>query len=158
MWCLWAHTLKYFRYFISIRLTFIFLVLSEASVVPSFSWHRSAKSADGIPNLLINFPDGSQDKVVLKKMFPDLVSSRDTGDDCIYDGHLQHESGVYVTMTGGCPFEDSFEVNKSFLSFCFCLSVSLVKAVSSFPWLILWKMNSMSFLCLTDPIPKQPTD
>ena len=100
-----------FPIFISIHLTFVFLALSEASEVPSFSWHRSAKSADGIPNLLINFPDGSQDEVVLKKMFPDLVSSRDNGDDCIYDGYLQKESGVYVTMTGGCPFEDSFEVN-----------------------------------------------
>jgi hypothetical protein len=44
-------------------------------------------------------------------MFPELESSRDSGDDCIYHGYLQQEPKVYVTMTGGCPFEDSFEVN-----------------------------------------------
>jgi len=103
-------------------LTIFVLGLSNASDLPSFSWHSSERSTDGIPNLVINFPDGiSHDVVLLKKMFPELESSRDSGDDCIYHGYLQHESGVYVTMTGGCPFEDTFEVNH-YLSMSFFLS------------------------------------
>jgi hypothetical protein len=31
-------------------------------------------------------------------------------DGCIFDGFLRTEDKVYVTLTGGCPFEDSFEV------------------------------------------------
>jgi hypothetical protein len=31
-------------------------------------------------------------------------------DRCIFDGFLRNEDRVYVTVTGGCPFENTFEV------------------------------------------------
>jgi hypothetical protein len=33
--------------------------------------------------------------------------------NCIFDGFLQRESQVYVTITGGCSFHNSFEVIQS---------------------------------------------
>jgi hypothetical protein len=44
-------------------------VLSNSSETPSFSWHETEKSADGIPNLRIEFPEGQgHDEVILKHM------------------------------------------------------------------------------------------
>jgi hypothetical protein len=31
--------------------------------------------------------------------------------NCIFEGFLEKEAGVYVTVTGGCPFSNSFEVS-----------------------------------------------
>jgi hypothetical protein len=31
-------------------------------------------------------------------------------DSCIFSGFLRNESDVAVTITGGCPFQNSFEV------------------------------------------------
>jgi len=31
-------------------------------------------------------------------------------DKCIFVGHLRDEPDVYVSLTGGCPFEEKFEV------------------------------------------------
>jgi hypothetical protein len=41
-----------------------------------------------------------------------LYAIRSDVDPCIFEGWLQNESNVYVTLTGGCPYEDSFEVNE----------------------------------------------
>jgi hypothetical protein len=31
-------------------------------------------------------------------------------DKCIFNGHLRDEPTVYVTLTGGCPFDKDFNV------------------------------------------------
>ena len=40
----------------------------------------------------------------------------ETVDPCIFRGHLHNESNVYVALIGGCPFNDTFEVRKFFLT------------------------------------------
>jgi hypothetical protein len=39
--------------------------------------------------------------------FPEASGSDES---CIFHGYLKNEPEAYVTMTGGCPFENSFEV------------------------------------------------
>jgi hypothetical protein len=39
--------------------------------------------------------------------FPEVSASNNS---CIYHGYLKAEPEVYVTMSGGCPYEKSFEV------------------------------------------------
>ena len=64
----------------------------------------------------IHFHDGKPDDVALLKRFNPIArganEKEEDIDKCIFNGYLQHESNVYVTMTGGCPFEDSFEVSQ----------------------------------------------
>jgi hypothetical protein len=43
---------------------------------------------------------------------PKTLQEKDVDiDHCIFDGFLRNENRVYVTITGGCPFEDTFEVH-----------------------------------------------
>jgi hypothetical protein len=62
------------------------------------------------------------DVAILSKVNPipqtSLESDNDV-DDCIFVGHLRDESGVRVTLTGGCPFQYSFEVLQRVKNNCF---------------------------------------
>jgi hypothetical protein len=42
--------------------------------------------------------------------------SDESVDDCIFTGFLRNESNVAVTLTGGCPFDNTFEVARSVAS------------------------------------------
>ncbi len=82
--------------------------------MPSFEWMRNENSSTGVPLLRIRFQDnGTDDFAVLNKFNPIPQSPNESVeemDDCIFSGFLKDESNVYVTLTGGCPFENSFEV------------------------------------------------
>jgi hypothetical protein len=75
----------------------------------------------GVPILRIVFNDGRPDDSALLKQFNPIPKGsnedEESIDRCIFEGFLKNEEKVYVTLTGGCPFENSFEVN------CFILSV-----------------------------------
>jgi hypothetical protein len=44
-------------------------------------------------------------------LIPNKVSEKEENiDKCIFRGHLRGEPSVYLVLTGGCPFEDHFEV------------------------------------------------
>ena len=62
----------------------------------------------------INFNDGKPDDVAILERYnpiPRQPGERDEDiDQCIFKGVLLHERNVLVSLTGGCPFEDTFEV------------------------------------------------
>ena len=64
----------------------------------------------------INFHDGQPNDVAILKQFNPIAKSlnerEEDVDNCIFDGFLKNEEKVYVTLTGGCPFEESFDVSK----------------------------------------------
>jgi hypothetical protein len=64
--------------------------------------------------LAIHFHDGKPDDIALLKRINPIPKGvnedEDSIDKCIFSGKLLLEKDVQVTMTGGCPFEDSFEV------------------------------------------------
>ncbi len=79
-------------------------------VLPSFTWDSAHNSSYGVPQLIIHFPDGgANDSALLNKFNPFQAKHNETVDDCIFTGHLRDER-VAVTLTGGCPFSDTFEV------------------------------------------------
>ena len=88
--------------------------VSGTPQVPTFSWLHDQASPDGVPLLSVNFHDGKPDDVaVLKHVNPIPKPPKELEkniDKCIFGGFLRMESNVYVTLTGGCPFEDHFEV------------------------------------------------
>ena len=63
----------------------------------------------------INFNDGKPDDVAILEKYnpiPRQPGERDEDiDQCIFKGVLLHERNVLVSLTGGCPFEDTFEVS-----------------------------------------------
>ena len=82
--------------------------------IPTFTWQKERFSPEGVPLLNVNFHDGKPaDVVVFKHLNPierQESESEDKIDRCIFAGFLRDESATYVVLTGGCPFEDSFEV------------------------------------------------
>jgi hypothetical protein len=91
--------------------------------VPTFTWLHRQFSPDGVPLLSINFHDGKPDDVAVLKQInpiPRQPKEREENiDNCIFGGFLQMETTVYVTLTGGCPFEDNFEVKNSIFNLDF---------------------------------------
>ncbi len=83
--------------------------------MPTFAWIQDEVSPDGVPLLSINFHDGRKNDVAVLKHFNPIPRGKNEReediDNCIFDGFLRDESKVYVTLTGGCPFEDSFDVS-----------------------------------------------
>ncbi len=63
----------------------------------------------------INFHDGQpSDVAILKQINPiprSLNEREEDVDNCIFEGFLEKEDKVYVTLTGGCPFEETFDVS-----------------------------------------------
>ena len=56
---------------------------------------------------------GDDDAALLKRVNPIPLGSSESESDldgCIFIGNLRDESDVAVTITGGCPFENNFEV------------------------------------------------
>jgi hypothetical protein len=89
------------------------LVASSSDLAPSFTWSEDETSGDGIPFLIVNFPEGEIDAAILKRFNPIPMRPDESDqdiDNCIFEGFLEKESSVYVTVTGGCPFSNSFEV------------------------------------------------
>ena len=82
--------------------------------VPTFSWLHDESSPTGVPLLSVDFHDGTAaDVAVLKQINPIARRPHEKEEDidqCIFDGFLKNEDKVYVTLTGGCPFEDTFQV------------------------------------------------
>ena len=83
--------------------------------IPSFSWLPSAGKLDGFVHLAIHFNDGKPDDIALLKRYnpiPMQPGEREEDvDKCIFTGNLLYEHNVVVTLTGGCPFELSFDVS-----------------------------------------------
>ena len=84
---------------------------------PTFSWLNDESSPTGVPLLSIDFHDGvGADVAILKQINPIPRRPNEKEEDidrCIFDGFLKNEDKVYVTLTGGCPFEDTFQVTQS---------------------------------------------
>jgi hypothetical protein len=82
------------------------------------NWQKAALklsvklNTDGIPFLNVNFGDGRRDDSFILKPFDPIPSDvgKKNVDNCIFTGHLRDETEVLATLTGGCPFEKSFEV------------------------------------------------
>ena len=72
-------------------------------------------AAHGVPLLLVNFHDGKANDVAILKQFNPIAKqaneSEDNIDKCIFNGNLRDDPKVYVTLTGGCPFESNFDVS-----------------------------------------------
>ena len=83
--------------------------------MPSFTWVQDEFSPDGVPLLSINFHDEQPNDVAILKSYNPIpkqaLELEENVDKCIFNGHLRDESTVYVTLTGGCPFENNFEVS-----------------------------------------------
>jgi hypothetical protein len=64
--------------------------------------------------LSVNFNDGKPSDVIAFKQINPIPQqpeeSEEKIDRCIFGGFLRLEPTVYVTLTGGCPFENNFEV------------------------------------------------
>ena len=87
--------------------------MSSSDLAPAFTWSEDESSADGIPLLIVQYPDGAKDVALLRRFNP-IAQRPDENeseiDSCIFEGFLRTESSVYVTVTGGCPFSDNYEV------------------------------------------------
>ena len=90
----------------------LFLCLAFGAGLPSFEWADDHSGA--LPLLKITFPDGKEDDFAVLKHFDIIPVGRNQDpakkDNCIYDGYLTNEKEVYVTLTGGCAYSDSFDV------------------------------------------------
>jgi len=97
------------------KLLFSLPGLAASSKVPTFTWLEKGFSPSGVPLLSIDFHDGKPADVALLKHYnpiPKQVNEREENiDKCIFNGHLRDESKVYVTLTGGCPFDSTFDVS-----------------------------------------------
>ena len=85
-----------------------------SNALPSFEWQSGMQSRSGIPFLKIQFPNnGEEENIILEQFNPiplrDYERSEDV-DNCIFKGYLQNDPDSTVTLAGGCPFEESFEV------------------------------------------------
>ena len=84
------------------------------NLAPSFTWIPDSGSEAGVPHLAIHFHDGKPDDIALLKRFNPIPQQNGEAessiDNCIFRGNLLLESEVSVVLTGGCPFEDTFEV------------------------------------------------
>ena len=82
---------------------------------PSFTWLQDSHSPHGVPHLAVNFHDGKPEDVVNFQKFNPFVRQAEEKegniDECIFTGHLRDEPDVYVTLTGGCPFDNTFDVS-----------------------------------------------
>jgi len=94
------------------------LALGSPTDLPSFKWVSDGSSA--LPLLKITFPDGNEDDFAVLKHFDIIPTGRNedpaTVNNCIYDGYLTNEKDVYVTLTGGCAYSETFDVSPYFTS------------------------------------------
>ncbi len=68
----------------------------------------------GIPLLKVTFPDDNYfDYIHFNTFNPIPMQPHEKEEDiepCLFEGYLEKEVDVYAVLTGGCPFNDSFEV------------------------------------------------
>jgi len=83
--------------------------------VPEFSWSSEGCSSSGVAHLSVKFPGSSTaDVAILTPANPIPKQPDELHEDvdrCIFSGFLQNEQDSQITITGGCPFENSFEVS-----------------------------------------------
>ena len=95
----------------------IYLSVDSTAEAPKFSWSTDECSRSGVAHLNVVFPDsGVADVAVLTFSNPIPPQAGELDDDvdgCIFSGFLRDEPDSLVTLTGGCPFEDTFEVCRS---------------------------------------------
>ena len=91
-----------------------FLSVDSTANVPKFSWSQEGCSRDGIAHLNVIFPDSDiTDIAILSPANPIPRQAEELDqdvDNCIFTGFLRDEPDSVITLTGGCPFEDSYEV------------------------------------------------
>jgi hypothetical protein len=75
----------------------------------SFSWLKDRFSATGIPLLKVALPNDGKSALIHLKQF-EQNDQRKTEVSCIFQGNLEDDPKSYVVLTGGCPFENNFEV------------------------------------------------
>ena len=63
-------------------------------------------SKDSSPNVLVTFPDGYTDTLVLRKHFFNEIDRMEDESHCNYLGHLAKETDACVAMTGCLGFDD----------------------------------------------------
>ena len=67
------------------------------------------RSKDSSPNVLVTFPDGYTDRLVLRKHFFNEKDRMEDESHCNYLGHLAKETDACVAMTG-CLGSDDVEL------------------------------------------------
>ena len=66
------------------------------------------RSSESFPNIMVTFPDGYTDRLVLRKHYFNDEDRMDYDNDCNYNGHLANEKHACVAMTG-CLGSDDIE-------------------------------------------------
>ena len=65
-----------------------------------FLLDEGVRTQDSIPNVLVTFPDGYTDRLVLSKHYFNEEDRVLDDEDCSYIGHLLKEKDACVAMTG----------------------------------------------------------
>ena len=67
----------------------------------------------GTNNRKMSFVSVPDDVALLERHNPIPWSEHnETVDNCIFSGWLKNESSAHVAMSGGCPYNDTFEVSQ----------------------------------------------
>ena len=87
----------------------IFITLSSALEIgiPKFTLLEE-RSENGNPSVMITFPNGYDDKLVLNKYFVNEEEENNGTEHCNFIGHLEQELDTCVAMTG-CPGIDDLD-------------------------------------------------
>ena len=85
-----------------IKITFVHLGETET---PSFVLVEE-RSLNGSPSIVVTFPDGYQDTLVLSKFYANEQNRMASKERCHYIGHLQNENTACVAMTGCVGSQD----------------------------------------------------
>ena len=79
--------------------TFVIHVLAAPNKIPDFVLLED-RSENGYPSVMINFPNGRTDKLILNKYYLSEEDERNEIEHCNYVGYLENESEACVAMTG----------------------------------------------------------
>ena len=63
-------------------------------------------SSNDIPSIVVTFPDGHADRLMLRKHYFNEEDRMASKNECHYTGHLAHEKDACVSMTGCIGSED----------------------------------------------------
>ena len=80
---------------------------SSSEHLPKFSM-IGERSIDEVPTILIAFPDGSSDALVLDRYYSNEDDHKAGFNRCNFIGHLEQETDACVGMTG-CPESEDVE-------------------------------------------------
>merc|ERR1739838_824212 len=79
--------------------------LSGETETPSFVLVEE-RSSNGSPSIVVTFPDGYQDNLVLSKFYANEQNRMASKERCHYIGHLENEHTACVAMTGCVGSQD----------------------------------------------------